>query len=90
MNNQELIDFIVDKFDGTIIDDNNWEHYSIKGKEYDIMFDPSRIEWSCDCKAFIYRRKFKKKYCKHIIEIQNKKLQQRMVQAEGRAGARVG
>ena len=89
-NNQELIDFIVDKFDGTIIDDNNWEHYSIKGKEYDIMFDPSRIEWSCDCKAFTYRRKFKRKYCKHIIEIQNKKLQQRMVQAEGRAGARVG
>ena len=90
MNNQELIDLLVEKFDGTIIDDNNWEHYSIKGKKYDIMFDPSRIEWSCDCKAFIYRRKFKKKYCKHIIEIQNKKLQQRVAQAEGRAGARVG
>ena len=45
-------------------------------KKYDIRFDASRIEWACDCPAFMYRRKFKKKYCKHIIEIQSKKLEQ--------------
>ena len=48
-----------------------------KGKKYDIRFDPSRIEWACDCPAFTYRYKFKKKYCKHILEIQDKKFKQR-------------
>ena len=87
---QNIIDYIIEVFDGVVVDGYGWEHYTIKGKKYDIRFDPSRIEWSCDCPAFTYRRKFKRKYCKHIIETQNKKLQQRVAQAEGRAGARVG
>ena len=87
---QNIIDYIIEVFDGVVVDYYGWEHYTIKGKKYDIRFDPSRIEWSCDCPAFTYRRKFKRKYCKHIIETQNKKLQQRVAQAEGRAGARVG
>ena len=83
---QELIDYIIQKFDGSIVDDYGIEHYTIENKNYDIRFDPSRIEWSCDCKAFIYRRRFNRKYCKHIQTIQSKKL----VQRSGRAGARVG
>ena len=86
MGNQELFDLIVETFDGVVIDDYGWEHYKVKGKEYDIRFDPSRIEWSCDCKAFTYRRRWGRKYCKHIMEIQEQKLAQR----RGRAGARVG
>ena len=86
---QSLIDYIIEVFDGVIVDDYGWEHYTIKGKKYDIRFDPSRIEWACDCPAFMYRRKFKKKYCKHILEVQDRKLNQRVVQAKGRAGARV-
>ena len=81
----ELIDLIIEKFVGVLVDDYGWEHYKVKGKDYDIRFDPSRIEWACDCKAFTFRRRHKIKYCKHIEEIQSKKLAQR----SGRAGARV-
>ena len=55
------------------LDEYGWEHYTIKGKKYDIRFDRSRLEWACDCPAFTYRRKFRKKYCKHILVIQDKK-----------------
>ena len=89
MTDKELQGLLIEKFDGSIIDEYGWEHYSIKGKKYDIRFDRSRIEWACDCPAFMYRRKFKKKYCKHIIEIQSKKLEQRVADSRGRAGARV-
>ena len=85
MGNQELFDLIVETFDGVVIDDYGWEHYKVKGKEYDIRFDPSRIEWSCDCKAFTYRHRWGRKYCKHIMELPEKKLAARI----GRAGARV-
>ena len=51
---------------GVIVDDYGWEHYKVKGKDYDIRFDPSRIEWACDCKAFTFSRRHKIKYCKHI------------------------
>ena len=81
----DIIDKIIKEFDGVLIDDYGWEHYKVKGKDYDIRFDPSRIEWACDCKAFTFRRRHKIKYCKHIEEIQSKKLAQR----SGRAGARV-
>ena len=85
MKSQEMIDYIVKEFDGILIDEYGWEHYKVDGKEYDIRFDPSRVEWACDCPAFTYRHRFGKKYCKHIIEVQDKKLAQR----SGRAGARV-
>ena len=82
---QSVIDYVIELFDGVLVDEYGWEHYRIDGKKYDIRFDPSRIEWACDCPAFTYRRKFKKMYCKHIEEIQNRRLAQR----SGRAGARV-
>ncbi len=84
----DKLDYLIKTFDGILIDDYGWEHYTVDGKNYDIRFDPSRIEWACDCKAFTYRHKFGKKYCKHILEIQNKKFKQRY-QHQGRAGARV-
>ena len=86
MTDTELQELLIEKFDGSIIDDYGWEHYSIKGKKYDIRFDRSRIEWACDCPSFTFRRRHKIKYCKHIMEIQSKKLKAR---ADGRAGARV-
>jgi|TARA_R110000796_G_scaffold86392_1_gene186973 hypothetical protein len=85
MKHQEILDLIVEKFDGTIIDEYGWEHYKVKGKQYDVRFDPSRLEWACDCKAFQFRRRHKIKYCKHINEVQDKNLASR----RGRAGARV-
>ena len=89
MNNKELLDLIIEKFDGVLVDDYGWEHYKVDGKDYDIRFDPSRIEWSCDFMAFKFRHKFKRKYCKHILEVQDRNFKQRVAQAEGRAGARV-
>ena len=72
-----LVQKIVELFDGVLIDDYGWEHYKVKGKDYDIRFDPSRLEWACDCPAYTYRYKFKKKYCKHILQIQDEKLNKR-------------
>ena len=79
------LDYLIKKFDGVMIDDYGWEHYKVKDKDYDIRFDRSRMEWACDCLAFTYRHKFKKMYCKHILEIQDRKLAQR----SGRASAGV-
>jgi hypothetical protein len=64
-----LIDLIIDKFDGVIIDDDEREHYRVKGKKYDICFDRQRVEWSCNCPAFTFRHKFKRTGCKHITEV---------------------
>ena len=69
----ELMRIDMDEFDCLLLDEYGWEHYTIKGKKYDIRFDRCRLEWACDCPAFTYRRKFRKKYCKHILEIQDKK-----------------
>ena len=82
------LEYLIKTFDGILIDDYGWEHYTIDNKNYDIRFDPSRIEWACDCKAYTYRHKFGKKYCKHILEIQNKKFKHRY-QHQGRAGTEV-
>ena len=80
-----IIDKIIKEFDGVLIDDYGWEHYKVDGKDYDIRFDRSRLEWACDCPAFTYRHRFGKRYCKHILEVQDKRLASR----RGRAGARV-
>ena len=82
------LDYLIKKFDGVMIDDYGWEHYNLSGKPYDIRFDSSRVEWACDCKAFIFRHRFGKKYCKHILKVQDKKFKQRVI-SRGRAGAGV-
>mgnify|MGYP000138415640 FL=1 len=73
----KIIEQIIKEFDGVLIDDYGWEHYKVGGKDYDIRFDRSRLEWACDCPAFKFRHKFKKKHCKHIIEIQDNNLARR-------------
>ena len=80
-----IIDKIIKEFDGVLIDEYGWEHYTVNGKDYDIRFDRSRLEWACDCPAFKFRRRHKIKYCKHILEVQTNNLARR----RGRAGARV-
>mgnify|MGYP003116846516 FL=1 len=73
----KIIEQIIKEFDGVLIDEYDWEHYKVDGKDYDIRFDRSRLEWACDCPAFKFRHKFKKKHCKHIIEIQDNNLARR-------------
>ncbi len=75
MNNQELINYIVNKFDGVILDDYDREVHKVDGKPYNITFDRSRLEWSCSCPAFTYRRRFKTSKCKHIVQVQNERFQ---------------
>ena len=71
--NRDTIDYIIELFDGVVIDEYDRQHHKISGKPYDITFDSSRLEWSCNCKAFIYRRKFKKRYCPWSVVIQQSK-----------------
>jgi len=71
MSQHPLVEQIIGLFDGVLIDEYGWEHHRIPGKNYDIRFDVSRLEWACDCPAFKYRYKFKKKYCKHILKVQD-------------------
>ena len=33
----DLIDLIIEKFDGVLIDDYGWEHHKVDGKEYFLM-----------------------------------------------------
>ena len=80
-----IIDYVIKTFDGILIDDYGWEHYKVDGKDYDIRYDRSRLEWACDCKAFTFRHRFGKKYCKHILEVKDK----RWALRRGHAGARV-
>ena len=79
------LEYLIKTFDGILIDDYGWEHYKVDGKDYDIRYDRSRLEWACDCKAFTFRHRFGKKYCKHILEVKDK----RWALRRGRAGARV-
>ena len=72
-----LVQQIIELFDGVLVDEYGWRHYKVKGKDYDIRFDPSRLEWACDCPAYTYRYKFKKKYCKHILQIQDENFNRR-------------
>ena len=63
MVNPSVLEYIMEKFDGKIIDDLDIIHYKIDGKPYDIQKNDRR-EWSCDCPAFKFRRRHKIKYCK--------------------------
>ena len=67
MNNKELLDYIIKKFDGVLVDDYDTYHYKIDGKPYDIRFDSNRKEWSCSCPAFTFRHRWKKKYSNIIF-----------------------
>ena len=69
----KVIEVLIKTYDGVIIDEYDTEHYKIPGKKYDIQRS-SRREWTCDCPAFKWQRKFKKNGCKHIKQIKNEKL----------------
>ena len=75
MKNQQLINYIIDKFDGVILDDYDREVHKVDGKPYNITFDRSRLEWSCSCPAFTYRRRFNTSKCKHIVQVQNERFE---------------
>ena len=75
MKNQQLINYIIDKFDGVILDDYDREVHKVDGKPYNITFDRSRVEWSCSWPAFTSRRRFNTSKCKHIVQVQNERFE---------------
>jgi len=68
MNNLE---YIMQVFDGTYIDDRGWQHFRVEGKTYDIRFHPNTLEWECSCPAYKFKRG--NKTCKHIKQKQEGK-----------------
>ena len=76
----KIVDYIIEKFDGEIMEDNQWRVDGSTGKKYTVEWDSHHKNYSCNCLGYTYRRK-----CKHtnfISESFRTKLR-------GRAGARV-
>jgi hypothetical protein len=59
-----LLEKIIDTFDGTIVEDNQWVMDCSKGGRYIVEWDPYSKNYSCNCKGFMFRKK-----CRHIKEL---------------------
>ena len=59
-----LIDKIIEVFDGEIMEDNQWRVDGSNGNKYTVEWDPYHKNYSCNCLGYTYRRK-----CKHIKQI---------------------
>ena len=61
---QNLVEYIIEKFDGVILEDNQWTVDGSKGNRYIVEWDPYQRKYSCNCLGYTYRRR-----CKHITQI---------------------
>ena len=59
-----LVDYIIEKFDGVILEDNQWTIDGSKGNRYIVEWDPYQRNYSCNCLGYTYRKK-----CRHITQI---------------------
>ena len=59
-----LVDYIIEKFDGVILEDNQWTVDGSKGNRYIVEWDPYQRKYSCNCLGYTYRNK-----CRHITQI---------------------
>ena len=59
-----LLETIIDKFDGVIIEDNQWTVEGSNGNRYIVEWDKYNKKYICGCKGYIYRKK-----CRHITEL---------------------
>ena len=66
MPNQQLLNLIIDKFDGVIIEDNQWVVDGSSGNRYIVEWNPFSKNYSCNCKGYMFRKK-----CRHITELSN-------------------
>ena len=66
MSNQQLLDLIIDKFDGSIVEDNKWRVTGSNGNHYWVEWHQSisNKPYSCGCKSYSFR-----KTCRHIKEL---------------------
>ena len=56
----KIVDYIIEKFDGEIMEDNQWRVDGSNGNKYTVEWDPYHKNYSCNCLGYTYRRK-----CKH-------------------------
>ena len=80
MSQMNLIDKIIEVFDGEIVEDNKWRVDGSNGKKYQVEWHPYHRNYSCNCLGYTYRRT-----CKHIKMLSESFRNQ----LRGRAGARV-
>ena len=59
-----LLETLIEKFDGVIIEDNQWVVDGSKGNRYVVEWNPYSKSYSCNCKGFMFRKK-----CRHIEEL---------------------
>ena len=59
-----LVEYIIEKFDGVILEDNQWTVDGSKGNRYIVERDPYQRNYSCNCLGYTYRKK-----CRHITQI---------------------
>ena len=76
----KIVDYIIEKFDGEIMEDNQWRVDGSTGKKYTVEWDSHHKNYSCNCLGYTYRRK-----CKHTNFI-SESFRNQLI---GRAGSRV-
>ena len=76
----KIVDYIIEKFDGEIMEDNKWRVDGSNGNKYTVEWNPYHKNYSCNCLGYTYRRK-----CKHTHFISESFRNQ----LRGRAGVRV-
>ena len=59
-----LLETIIEKFDGEIVQDNKWRVDGSKGNHYTVEWHPYHHHYSCNCKGYMFR-----KTCRHINEL---------------------
>tara|TARA_A100001201_G_scaffold139096_1_gene130683 strand:+ start:3059 stop:3295 length:237 start_codon:yes stop_codon:yes gene_type:complete len=74
MTNQQLLDKVIDMFDGTVVDDGI-ESYPTPGKDYNTQYNNQRREWSCSCPHYMFRARKRGLDCKHIKAGKRKKFE---------------
>ena len=55
-----ILDYLIKKFDGEIMEDNKWRVDGSTGNKYTVEWDQYHRTYSCNCLGYTYRRK-----CKH-------------------------
>ena len=55
-----ILDYLIKKIDGEIMEDNKWRVDGSNGTKYTVEWDHYHRNYSCDCLGYTYRRK-----CKH-------------------------
>ena len=51
-----LLETIIEKFDGEIVQDNKWRVDGSKGNHYTVEWHPHHHHYSCNCNGYMFRK----------------------------------